>query len=65
MENVQNTRLGLVMKMAETIADGLNHALWKYNRYEKDWQTPAGQLLMKKWVVVYGILIKYKISMWR
>jgi putative sporulation protein YyaC len=35
---LQNTRLGLVMKMAETIADGLNHALWKYNRYEKDSQ---------------------------
>ena len=29
---LQNTRLSLVMKMAETIADGLHHALWKYNR---------------------------------
>jgi putative sporulation protein YyaC len=28
---LQNTRLSLVMKMAETIADGLHHALWKYN----------------------------------
>jgi putative sporulation protein YyaC len=33
---LQNTRLGLVMKMAETIADGLNHALWKYNRYKTE-----------------------------
>ncbi|HEY8500213.1 MAG TPA: spore protease YyaC [Clostridia bacterium] len=29
---LQNTRLSLVMKMAETISDGLHHALWKYNR---------------------------------
>ncbi len=35
---LQNTRLGLVMKMAETIADGLNHALWKHSRYEKETQ---------------------------
>ncbi|MBP7176411.1 MAG: spore protease YyaC [Thermoclostridium sp.] len=33
---LQNTRLGLVMKMAETISDGLRHALWKYRRYERD-----------------------------
>lgn len=32
---LQNTRLGLVMKMAETIADGLLHALWKYHRTER------------------------------
>ncbi len=29
---LQNTRLALVMKMAETIADGIQHALWKYKR---------------------------------
>lgn len=29
---LQNTRLGLVMKMSEIIADGLQHALWKYHR---------------------------------
>lgn len=33
---LQNTKLGLVMKMAETIADGLKHALWKYHRDERD-----------------------------
>lgn len=33
---LQNTRLGLVMKMAETISDGLRHALWKYRRYERE-----------------------------
>lgn len=33
---LQNTRLGLVMKMAETIADGLNHAIWLYCRYDKE-----------------------------
>jgi putative sporulation protein YyaC len=30
---LQNTRLGLVMKMAEIIADGLQYALWKYYRF--------------------------------
>lgn len=29
---LQNTRLSLVMKMSETIADGLQYALWKYHR---------------------------------
>lgn len=29
---LQNTRLSLVMKMSETIADGLQYALWKYYR---------------------------------
>lgn len=33
---LQNTRLGLVMKMAEIISDGLHHALWKYRRYENE-----------------------------
>lgn len=33
---LQNTRLSLVMKMAETISDGLHHALWKYRCYEKE-----------------------------
>jgi|LSQX01.2.fsa_nt_gb putative sporulation protein YyaC len=33
---LQNTRLGLVMKMAEIISDGLRHALWKYYRQEKE-----------------------------
>lgn len=30
---LQNTRLGLVMKMSEAIADGLQYALWKYHRH--------------------------------
>ena len=33
---LQNTRLGIVMKMAEIIADGLQHALWKYHRYGRE-----------------------------
>jgi putative sporulation protein YyaC len=33
---LQNTRLGLVMKMSEVIADGLQYALWKYYRHHKE-----------------------------
>jgi len=29
---LQNTRLQLVMKMADTIADGINFSMWKINR---------------------------------
>lgn len=29
---------------------------------EKDWQTPAGQTLVKKWVAMSGVLLKYKIN---
>lgn len=29
---------------------------------EKEWQTPAGQELVKKWIASSGILVKYKIS---
>lgn len=29
---LQNTRLGLVMKMADTIAEGIQFGLWKYHR---------------------------------
>lgn len=36
---LQNTRLGLVMKMAETISDGLRHALWKYRHHEREYFT--------------------------
>jgi len=28
---------------------------------EKDWQTLAGQVLVKKWIVQSGILLRYKI----
>lgn len=33
---LQNTRLGTVMKMAETIADGLQYALWKHHRKREE-----------------------------
>jgi len=29
---LQNTRLGLVMKMADTIAEGIQYGLWKFHR---------------------------------
>ena len=29
---------------------------------EKDWQTPVGQTLVKKWVAMSGVLLKYKIN---
>ena len=30
---LQNTRLNIVMKMADIISSGINHALWKYEQY--------------------------------
>lgn len=33
---LQNTRLGLVMKMADTIAEGIQFGLWKYHKTIKE-----------------------------
>lgn len=30
---LQNTRLNVVMKMADIISNGINHSLWKYDKY--------------------------------
>ena len=30
---LQNTRLNIVMKMADVISSGINHALWKYEKH--------------------------------
>jgi putative sporulation protein YyaC len=36
---LQNTRLGLVMKMADTIALGIQYGLWKYYKVVYPWET--------------------------